>query len=96
MGESIATRACEPLCFVKNEKGIRGEGCRVKNVWGSYLHGFFESIAVRSELARSAGLENYRPTDVSWRAHLQRVYDGMADLLEEHLDLERVWQYVAN
>src|ERR1700730_2820939 len=96
MGESIATRACEALCLIKNAKGIRGEGGRVKNIWGSYLHGFFESSAVRSELARSAGLENYQPAKVSWRAHLHRVYDGMADLLEEHLDLEGVWQYVSN
>jgi adenosylcobyric acid synthase len=67
----------------------------VKNVWGSYLHGFFESSAVRSELARIAGIRNYRPTNVSWRKHLQEVYEGMADLLDEHLNLERVWDYVA-
>jgi adenosylcobyric acid synthase len=95
MGESVATRNCEPLCFVECGNGRRAEGCRVKNVWGSYLHGFFESSAVRSELARIAGIRNYRPTDVSWRKHLQKVYGGMADLLDEHLDLERVWHYVA-
>jgi len=96
MGESVATRNCEPLCFIEGKNGKRAEGCRVKNVWGSYLHGFFESSAVRSELARIAGIQNYRPADVSWRKHLQQVYDGMADLLDEHLDLERVWDYVAS
>jgi adenosylcobyric acid synthase len=95
MGESVATRDCQPLCFVESRNGKRAEGCRVKNVWGSYLHGFFESSAVRSELARIAGIRNYRPADVSWRKHLQQVYGGMADLLDEHLDLERVWDYVA-
>jgi adenosylcobyric acid synthase len=95
MGESVATRNWQPLCFVECGNGRRAEGCRVKNVWGSYLHGLFESSAVRSELARIAGIRNYQPADVSWRKHLQQVYGGMADLLDEHLDLERVWDYVA-
>jgi adenosylcobyric acid synthase len=96
MGESVASRHYAPLCLVENKKGVRPEGCRVRNIWGSYLHGLFESSAVRSELARNAGIEDYQPSDVSWRTRLQRVYDGMADLLDEHLDLERVWQYVEN
>ena len=96
MGESIASHHCAPLCSVENNNGVRPEGCRVRNIWGSYLHGLFESSAVRSELARSAGIEAYQPSDVSWRTRLQRVHDGMADLLDEHLDLERVWQYVEN
>jgi adenosylcobyric acid synthase len=95
MGESVATRNWQPLCFVECGNGRRAEGCRVKNVWGSYLHGLFESSAVRSELARIAGIRNYQPADVSWRKHLQQVYGRMADLLDEHLDLERVWDYVA-
>jgi len=95
MGESVTTRDCEPMCFVESGDGKRAEGCRVKNVWGSYLHGLFESSAVRAELVRIAGIRNYRSANVSWRKHLQQVYDGMADMLDEHLDLERVWDYVA-
>jgi adenosylcobyric acid synthase len=96
MGESVASRSCEPLCFVESANGVRPEGCRVRKVWGSYLHGLFESSAVRSELARSAGIQGYRPAEVPWRTHLQEVYDRMADLLDEHLDLNGVWDYVSN
>jgi adenosylcobyric acid synthase len=96
MGESVASRSCAPLCFVENKNGIRSEGCRVRNVWGSYLHGLFESKTVRSELARNAGIQDHQCSGVSWRTRLQRVYDGMADLLEEHIDMQRVWQYVEN
>jgi adenosylcobyric acid synthase len=96
MGESTASRSCEPLCFVECRDGVRPEGCRVRNVWGSYLHGLFESSAVRCELARSAGIQGYWPAEVSWRIHLQWVYDRMADLLDEHLDLKGIWDYVSN
>jgi adenosylcobyric acid synthase len=60
------------------------------------LHGLFESSAVRSELARTAGIQGYRPAEIPWRIHLQGVYDRMADLLDEHLDLKGIWDYVSN
>jgi adenosylcobyric acid synthase len=94
MGESVASRHCAPLCSVRNHIGVRFEGCRVGNIWGSYLHGLFESSIVRSELASRAGIKDYQPAATSWRTRLQSVYEGMADLLEEHIDLEGIWRYV--
>jgi adenosylcobyric acid synthase len=41
MGESVGSRPYAPLCFVESETGVCPEGCRVKNIWGSYLHGLF-------------------------------------------------------
>ena len=66
------------------------------NIWGTYLHGLFELPGIRSELARRAGFSNYKPATVRWREHLQGVYNGMADLLEERLNLREVWEYVAS
>jgi adenosylcobyric acid synthase len=74
----------------------RPEGCQAQNVWGTYLHGLFESCAIRAELASRAGFSDYRSAAIRWREHLQGVYDGMADLLEEHLNLEGIWDYVAS
>ena len=96
MGTTIPTGPCAPLCSVEYSWGARPEGCQTRNVWGTYLHGLFESSAIRSELATRAGFSNYRSAIVPWREHLQGVYDGMADLLEEHLNLEEVWDYVAS
>ena len=96
MGTTIPTGPCAPLCSVEYSWGARPEGCQNRNVWGTYLHGLFESSAIRSELASRAGFSNYRSAIVPWREHLQGVYDGMADLLEEHLNLEEVWDYVAS
>jgi adenosylcobyric acid synthase len=95
MGTTLQTRPCAPLCSVENGRAACQDGCQVRNVWGTYLHGLFESSAVRSELARRAGFSNYRSATVPWREHLRRVYDGMADVLEEHLNLEQIWNYVA-
>ena len=95
MGTTIATRPCAPLCSVEDGSGARPEGCQMRNVWGTYLHGLFESSALRSELASRAGFSAYRSAAVPWREHLRSVYDGMADLLEEHLNLKEVWDYVA-
>ena len=96
MGTTLQTRPCAPLCSVENGRTACQEGCQVRNVWGTYLHGLFESSAIRSELARRAGFSSYRSATVPWREHLQRVYDGMADILEEHLNLEPIWNYVAS
>ena len=96
MGTTLQTRPCAPLCSVENGRAACQEGCQVRNVWGTYLHGLFESSAIRSELARRAGFSSYRSATVPWREHLQRVYDGMADILEEHLNLEPIWNYVAS
>lgn len=96
MGITTRTQRCEALVLTVNGQGNEPEGCRRNHVWGTYLHGLFESPAVRSELAMIGGLRNYRPVEVAWRAHLERIYDGMAEALERHLSLAGVWKYVAN
>jgi len=95
MGRTLATSPCNPFLQVQNGGTKHGEGCRKGNIWGTYIHGLFESSAVRGELAKQANFLHYRPSSVSWRSHLQGVYDGMADAVEEHLNLEESWRYVA-
>jgi len=46
-------------------------------------------------LAALAGLKNYSAGQISWRTHLERMYDRMADALEEHLETDEIWKYVA-
>jgi cobyric acid synthase len=46
-------------------------------------------------LATLAGLKSYSAPQISWRTHLEQMYDRMADALEEHLKMEEVWKYVA-
>ncbi|HYZ72898.1 MAG TPA: hypothetical protein VE641_07445, partial [Chthoniobacterales bacterium] len=95
MGVTDQTQSCSALAQVENGQGIAPEGCRRNHVWGTYLHGLFESSEVRSELAALAGLKNYSAGQISWRTHLEQMYDRMADALEEHLETEEIWKYVA-
>jgi adenosylcobyric acid synthase len=95
MGISVPTQSCNALAVVENDKETKTEGCRRDHIWGTYLHGLFESPAVRSELAATAGLSYYRAAQGSWRDHLERVYHRMADALEQHLELGEIWKYVA-
>jgi adenosylcobyric acid synthase len=95
MGRTRATSPCDAFLRVLNGGNVRGEGCRKGNVSGTYIHGLFESSAVREQLARDARFSHYRPSSASWRSHLQTVYDRMADAVEEHLNLEESWRYVA-
>ena len=95
MGVTDPTQSCSALAQVENGQGIEPEGCRRNHVWGTYLHGLFESPEVRSELAALAGLKNYSASRISWRTHLVQMYDQMADALEEHLEAEEIWKYVA-
>ena len=94
MGRTQPTGPVEPLLEVGCEGQVRGEGVRCGSVWGTYLHGLFESGPVREALAQEAGLAGHELARMPWREHLQGVYDGMADLLEEHLNLESLWRYV--
>lgn len=94
MGKSEFVESIQPLIQIKNGSGAQSEGCRLTNVWGTYLHGFFESPAVRASIAKHAQLNSYQASNKSWRNHLQATYDAMADLLDEHLDMSPIQKYV--
>ena len=65
------------------------DGCQRGDVYGCYLHGFFDTQscreAVLGALAQKKGvvLED-RPFD--WKAYKERQYDHLADILESSLD----------
>ncbi|MCC5835759.1 MAG: cobyric acid synthase [Opitutales bacterium] len=94
MGETLEQGSAEPLLTVQLNGEIRPEGMCQGNIWGSYLHGLFESPNMRAHLAQAAGIADFRPNPVLWTSHKEDIYSGMADLLEAHLDLDSVWRYV--
>lgn len=96
MGRTEGASICTPLLRVKEDGEWRTEGWRAGNIWGTYLHGLFESASLRKELAHLGGLTAFRAAPGNWRQHLQSVYHGMADLLDAHLDLKPLWHYVAD
>jgi adenosylcobyric acid synthase len=97
MGQTRVVEPCETLLWTIGPDGQpRPEGARSPNgrIWGTYLHGLFESPQVRSTLTQLAGIHSHDPSQLSWQDHRQRLYDRMADLLETSLTLDRLWRYL--
>jgi adenosylcobyric acid synthase len=61
-------------------------------ILGTYLHGLFETSAARAALLRWAGLPNPRAPDYAQLR--EAAIDRLADTVEEHIDLRRVFELI--
>ena len=84
----------KPLLQIQSNQNERDEGLKGDRVWGSYLHGLFESAAVRQALTKLANISGHKSAVVSWQDHQDHLYNQMADLLETHLDLTAIRRYL--
>lgn len=92
--ETIESSQIKPLLQVQCDREFRDEGMQCDQVWGSYLHGLFESVNVRKALTQLANISEYQPSSKSWQDHQQNLYNDMADLIETHLDLSQILRYL--
>ncbi|SFJ22263.1 cobyric acid synthase [Thermoflavimicrobium dichotomicum] len=62
-------------------------------VWGTYLHGIFDhpgfTIGWINQLRRRKGLPD-QEAGSSWRQEREKIYDQLADWIEQHLDMKRL------
>jgi adenosylcobyric acid synthase len=84
----------EPLLQIQSNQNERNEGLKGDRVWGIYLHGLFESAAVRQALTELANISGHHSAAVSWQVHQANLYNQMADLLEANLDLTAIRRYL--
>jgi len=84
----------EPLQTVYDRDVARAEGSRRDNIWGTYLHGWFESPRVRARVAAAAGFSAYRPHPAPWAEKRQAIYRAMAEHVAAHVDLDPVRRYL--
>jgi len=88
MGETRATGPVETLQNVRDGAGERPEGMRRANVYGTYLHGWFESPQLRRRIAEAAGIRGHRAFPVPWAEQRRAMYTAMAQHLVACVNLE--------
>jgi adenosylcobyric acid synthase len=94
MGRTRPLEPLEPLHTVHDGDTPRAEGARCGRVWGTYLHGWFESPRVRARVAAAGGLVRHRPCAQLWADKRQAVYRAMAEHVAAHVDLTPVRRYL--
>lgn len=92
MGETD-TGGAEPFCVLEDgtpEGAVRG------NVFGTYLHGLFDTgeltVRLAEELAGRKGLSLEPVTPEPRAAYRQRQYDLLADAVRASLDMETIYR----
>lgn len=95
MGRSEVVGPCEPLQTVVEADGrCRPEGTRRGNVWGTYLHGWFEAPETRRSLAQAARITQHQAQPVPWAERRQAMYRQMAGDVAAHVDLDPIRRYL--
>jgi adenosylcobyric acid synthase len=95
MGRTSAPSDIEALQVVSDDHGTRSEGLRLANVWGTYLHGWFDSPRLREKVTEAAGITGHRAHPVAWAEQRQSLYRQMAEHLAAHINLDPVKRYLA-
>lgn len=94
MGRTTPTRAAETLQVVREGDLERAEGTKVGRIWGTYLHGWFESPRLRARIAATAGIGAHQAHPVPWAEKRRAVYEAMADHVAAHVNLTPVRRYL--
>lgn len=88
--ELIAEEVLKHLLLVNNQK----DGIVKNNIWGTYQHGLFEAPSIRQRLLDLCRIKTATISQIPWKENRNKVYESMADFIEEHLDLEPLKRYL--
>lgn len=79
--------ASQPVLLGSTRKDGAISAC--DQVFGTYLHGIFDSSSAVTALAKWCGIEQV--TQVNHQQNQQQAIDRIADAIEQHLDLNKIW-----
>ncbi|WP_077610531.1 cobyric acid synthase [Clostridium sp. Marseille-P2415] len=97
MGET--TRSVPPLAYVMESQSgshlAKMDGCQKGNVYGTYIHGFFDKEGVAETIVKALikkkGLSIELNESLPYQEYKEEQYDRLAMLLRESLDMERIY-----
>ena len=82
-----------PFCTLEDG---RKDGCCRGLVWGTYLHGLFDTGALTERLVQflcaRRGIPATAPPTISHRAYEERQFDALADGVRAALDVDAIYQ----
>lgn len=89
----------KPLISIADAQGWQGEdGCQQANVYGCYLHGFFDdpqaSQGLISSLLAAKGLDENAARAVDMETYKQQQYDILAQGIRNHLNMDLVYRII--
>lgn len=72
------------------------DGICKDNVFGTYLHGFFDTDSIREQIKRllykRKGLSLENTKSVSYQEYKETQYDKMAQIIREHVDIKEIYK----
>ncbi len=75
---------------------LKCDGAQAERVYGSYVHGIFDSEEASrglvEALAQAKGVSLDASAQMDYQAYKESQYDLLADTLRKHLDLEKIYQ----
>lgn len=78
---------------------IEGSVNKEGNVVGTYLHGIFDDIdftrTILNNIRKQKGLGKLESSVTSFEEFKQKEYDKLAELLREHLDIEKIYEIMS-
>ena len=99
-GGSEETAGTDDFSSGDREKGVPGhmDGARSGNVFGTYLHGLFDSGELTEKLAEylcsRRGIDASTYTPESRTAYRERQYEKLANCVRENIDLEALYRII--
>lgn len=94
MGRTILQGNGVPLIKLENGQLM---GCQNGNVYGSYLHGFFDSAECRreilDELGKNKGID-FSPESFNWSEYKDQQYNKLAAALRASLDMDMIYKII--
>lgn len=92
MGQTVLQEDARPLL----QLGDCLDGCWQGTVYGTYLHGIFDSDPFRRQflqaLYQKKGIPAEPSGQLSWQAYREQAYDKLADAVRQSLDMSFIYQ----